>query len=254
MKKTAFLSGLIALLTASGLGGYAIVKKSDCDPNFAKTQEYQIQKVIDGDTVTIKYKNGKTDRLRLLGINAPETSECYGKESKKALEKLIKNQELRFDKDISGVDIYGRLLRYITIISPDPKEDNTLVNYYLVRNGLAFHYSKPPDNRYREMLIAAQREAKKEKLGMWGKCKYQESKEEKDNTNEREENSKPTDPNCVIKANISEKGYGKTYLIPGCDNYNRVKIDEKKGEAYFCTEAEAIEAGFRKATNCPASE
>ena len=253
MKKTAFLSGLTALLVASGLSGYAIVKKSDCNPNLANQQEYKITKVIDGDTVTIKYQDGTTDRLRLLSINAPEKDECYGKESKKALEKIIKNKELRFDKDISGVDIYGRLLRYITIISPDPKEDNTLLNYYLVRNGYAFHYSNPPDNRYREMLISAQREAKKDNLGMWGECDYQESKDEQDNTNEREVDSGPSDPDCIIKANISEKGYGKTYLIPGCDNYNRVIIDPKKGEAYFCTEAEAMEAGFRKATNCPTS-
>ncbi|MDA3840207.1 MAG: thermonuclease family protein [Patescibacteria group bacterium] len=254
MKKIAFLSGLTALLVASGLSGYAIVKKSDCNPDLANPQEYQIENVIDGDTLKIKYQDGKTDRLRLLSINAPEIDECYGKESKKALEKLIKNQELRFDKDISGLDIYDRLLRYITIISPDPKEDNTLVNYYLVRNGFAFHYSNPPDNRYKDMLISAQREAKKEKLGMWEACDYNKSKEEEDNTNEREKDSGPTDPNCIIKANISEKGYGKTYLIPGCDNYNSVKIDEKKGEAYFCTEKEAQKAGFRKATNCPASE
>jgi endonuclease YncB( thermonuclease family) len=78
MKKTAFLSGLIALLAASGLSGYAIVKKSDCNPNIANNQEYQIKKVIDGDTVTIKYKDGKTDRLRLLSINSPEINECYG--------------------------------------------------------------------------------------------------------------------------------------------------------------------------------
>jgi len=67
----------------------------------------------------------------------------------------------------------------------------------------------------------------------------------------REKDSGPSDPECIIKGNISEKGYGKTYLIPGCDNYKNVKIDQRKGEKYFCTEEEAFEAGFRKATNCP---
>ena len=82
---------------------------------------------------------------------------------------------------------------------------------------------------------------------MWGVCDYKE----KNDTNLREQDSKPTNSECIIKGNISEKGYGKTYLIPGCDNYERVKIDIRKGEQYFCSEADAEAAGFRKATNCP---
>ena len=227
-----------------------IVKKSDYQKINPQYQEYQIENVIDGDTIKIKSEDA-ADRIRLLSINAPELDECYGKEAKQALEELIKDKEIKFEKDISGVDIYGRLLCYLIIVSPESVDDNVLANYYLVRNGFAFQYSNPPDNRYKDMLVAAQREAKKEKLGMWAACSYSESEEEKDNINEQEEASKPSDPDCIIKGNISEKGYGKTYLIPGCDNYESVKIDPKKGEGYFCTEAEAEAAGFRKATNCP---
>jgi micrococcal nuclease len=65
-----------------------------------------------------------------------------------------------------------------------------------------------------------------------------------------QEASKPKE-DCVIKGNISDRGFGKIYFVPNCINYNRVKIDLKRGEKWFCTEEEAKEAGFRKATNCP---
>jgi len=60
----------------------------------------------------------------------------------------------------------------------------------------------------------------------------------------------PPNPDCVIKGNISEHGYGKTYFPPGCANYKRVKVDLEKGDMYFCTEEEAEAAGFEKAGSC----
>lgn len=250
MDKKAIIAAVAALLAALGLGGYTIVKKSEYQKP-AQYEEYIIERIIDGDTIKMASSTMETDRIRLLSINAPELDECYGAEAKEALEKLIDGRTIKFEKDISGVDKFGRLLRYLIIVSENPEEDNILANYYLIRNGYAFYYSNPPDNRYKEMLLSAEREAKKEKKGMWGECDYLNSKEEQDNIEEREEDPGPADPDCIIKGNISEKGYGKTYLVPGCDNYNRVKIDPKKGEAYFCTEEEAQAAGFRKATNCP---
>jgi hypothetical protein len=64
-------------------------------------------------------------------------------------------------------------------------------------------------------------------------------------------NVEPESEDCIIKGNISQHEAGMIYMVPGCDNYNSTKIDPKRGEKYFCTEAEAEKAGFRKATNCP---
>ena len=82
--------------------------------------------------------------------------------------------------------------------------------------------------------------------GMWGECGYK-----LENQDKREIDTQPTDPNCIIKGNISEKGYGKIYFIPGCASYDSVKVDTRKGEQYFCTEQEAVDAGFHKADSCP---
>lgn len=53
-------------------------------------------------------------------------------------------------------------------------------------------------------------------------------------------------PGCPIKGNISAKGE-RIYHTPWSPWYGRTKIDEAKGEAWFCDEAEALAAGWRPA-------
>jgi len=250
MKTKAILAAITALLAATGLTGYTIVKTTDLEQSNFETREHRITSVIDGDTLKIKTGTLKTRKVRLIGINAPEKGECYFDESKEALIQITESEIINIEKDISGLDKYNRLLRYIVAINDDPEEDNIQVNYYMIRNGFAFYQSSSPDNRYRDLFITAQRQAKEDNLGLWKDCDYTEQVSE-EAAALREQSTEPTDPNCIIKGNISDAGYGKTYLLPGCDNYNRTIIDTRKGEAYFCTEQEALDAGFRKATNCP---
>jgi len=54
---------------------------------------------------------------------------------------------------------------------------------------------------------------------------------------------------CEIKGNINDSGE-KIYHLPGCDSYVQTQIDESRGERWFCSEAEAQSAGWRKALNC----
>ena len=51
---------------------------------------------------------------------------------------------------------------------------------------------------------------------------------------------------CVIKGNINSSGE-KIYHIPGGSSYTKTQIDTSKGEKWFCTEEEAVAAGWRKA-------
>lgn len=238
-KKRNIILAIIIFLAGIVTGGRLLVSK--IMPQKLDNEVYRVISVIDGDT----FKIADTTRVRLMGIDSPEKGECYYQEAKQALSDLILNKQVKLEKDITDQDYYGRLLRYA--ILQVKGGDNILINDYLVSNGLALATSIPPDKHYRELLQAGQEEARRNKLGLWSKCDYP-----KDNEAERrEQDSKPDNPDCIIKGNISERGYGKTYLVPGCDNYNRVKIDKRKGEQYFCTEQEALQAGFRRATNCP---
>lgn len=50
---------------------------------------------------------------------------------------------------------------------------------------------------------------------------------------------------CAIKGNIS--GNGRIYHMPGQEHYDRTRINPPDGERWFCTEAEARAAGWRRA-------
>ena len=57
-------------------------------------------------------------------------------------------------------------------------------------------------------------------------------------------------PKCVIKANKEIGGSGKTYHFPGCGQYNNTLIQLSRGDRWFCSENEAIKAGFIKGGDC----
>jgi len=132
----------------------------DFNPSRYKTK---VIRVIDGDT--IKIEGDKV--VRYIGIDTPETVhpskpvQCYGKEASDKNRELVEGKEIKLEKDVSETDKYGRLLRYIWL-------DDMLVNEYLVREGYAQSSSYPPDIKYQDRFIEAQRQAREEKRGLWG--------------------------------------------------------------------------------------
>lgn len=206
-----------------------------------ETRRHIVARVIDGDTVELEDKI----KVRLLGVNAPERGECYFEESKKTLDSLLEGSTVLVEKDMTGKDRFGRLLRYVKIPADDPEGDDLFVNNELVRRGAATALSIAPDTKYRDLFATAQREAKKAKTGLWGVCDYATKDQDL-----READSLPPSPSCTIKGNISEKGYGKNYFLEGCPNYLSMKIDPRKGEAWFCSEREAQKAGFTRSASC----
>lgn len=216
----------------------------DSRANAFENSVHQVTRVIDGDTIDIENKK----RIRLLGLDAPERNACHFEESSAYLKELLEGYDIRIEKDISGTDRYDRFLRYVYIPSEDPEDDDVFVNEKLIRGGYAVAQAIAPDNRYRDLFATAEREAKENERGLWGMCEQSELEDDTDAL--REEDSLPSDPSCTIKGNISEKGYGKNYFFEGCPNYNRIKIDPRKGESYFCSESEARDAGFTRSDSC----
>jgi len=70
-------------------------------------------------------------------------------------------------------------------------------------------------------------------------------------TNVLSTNSLSDKQNCNIKGNISKKTGKKVYHLPGCTDYDKITIKESKGERWFCSELEAIHAGWSKSSKCP---
>jgi len=231
---------IIATLLAGGTGyGYTVIRDNDAD--IFESSIHEVTHVVDGDTIDVE----NDIRIRLLGIDAPARGECGYSESRAYLEELLKEKQIYIEKDITGADRYDRLLRYIYVPSDDIREDDVLVQDALLRAGWARTLAIAPDTRYRDLFASAQEEAKRAELGIWGLCDPTEEV-----LAERQADSDPTDPSCTIKGNISEKSYGRNYFEVGCPNYNRIKIDVSKGEGYFCTAEEAVEAGFTRSASC----
>lgn len=210
----------------------------------------RVVRVIDGDTIELS--DGR--RVRYIGIDTPETVdprkpvECFGKEAAEANRILVDGKTVRLEKDISNTDKYGRLLRYVFV-------NNQMINESLVHGGFAHSSTYPPDVKYQNQLRDAEQEARENKRGLWSGCPGGSNASNSSNTSNTSKAVLPSvssvsGTSCIIKGNISSSGE-KIYHLSGCGSYEKTSIDESRGERWFCTEEEAVTAGWRKAKNCP---
>jgi micrococcal nuclease len=199
----------------------------------------QVVRVIDGDTVVVVIE-GVEYRVRYIGIDTPETVdpgkpvECYGRQASQRNRDLVEGRTVELEKDVSETDQYGRLLRYVWT-------EGEMVNAILVRQGYAMVVTYPPDVKYDELFLELQRLAREEGQGLWSACLTPTVCPPEGPTCEYSDSCEP-----VIKGNISKTTGEKIYHVPGGEFYDRTVIDEATGEHWFCTEQEAIEAGWRR--------
>ena len=117
--------------------------------------------VADGDTVTILDSRNQQYRIRLLGIDAPEKGQPYGKVAKQVLSDRIINREV--DVLVNGVDRYHRTLGKILLNGEDQ-------NLRLIRDGLAWHYVQYSKTQFPgdpKVYSSAERVARDQQLGLW---------------------------------------------------------------------------------------
>tara|TARA_A100001037_G_scaffold300747_1_gene328879 strand:+ start:3424 stop:4167 length:744 start_codon:yes stop_codon:yes gene_type:complete len=191
--------------------------------------------VIDGDTIKLKNK-----RIRLHGIDAPERKQWCLKNSKKyrcgekatgALKEKIGVAEINCKE--MNTDRYKRIIAICRI--------GTLnLNKWMVRKGWALAYLKySRDYEYDEKV------ARNTKAGLWGGNfvkPWHWRRGIRLNNKKRETRDESL---CKIKGNIG-RGKKLIYHLPNGKYYALTKIDEMKGERWFCSEKEATEAGWRK--------
>jgi len=199
----------------------------------------QVVRVVDGDTIDIVL-DGVEYRVRYIGINTPETVdprkpvECYGREASQRNRELVEGQTVELETDVSETDQYDRLLRYVWV-------NGDMVNAILVHEGYALASTYPPDVKYQDLFLDLQREAREAGRGLWTGCFGPSPTVEGEGVCDYSGTSEP-----VIKGNISSTAGEKIYHVPGGEFYDKTVIDEAAGERWFCTEQEAIEAGWRR--------
>ena len=141
------------------VSGEATVTTEPTDP-FEPTGPAELVDVVDGDTLDVRV-GGVVERVRLIGVNAPERGECFYAEATERLVDLLDDGSLRLESDTSDRDQYGRLLRYVWA-------GETLVNERLVLDGLAIARRYEPDTTMAERFETAQDRATDRGAGLWG--------------------------------------------------------------------------------------
>ena len=188
-------------------------------------------KVIDGDTIDI---DGV--RIRLEGIDAPEATQTCGRRwigswgcgeaAATELAKLVTAQPVTCES--RGTDKYGRMLGSCFAGGLD-------INAEMVKRGLAWAFVK-----YSTAYQTVEADARARKAGIW----QGEAQPPWEYRQARWATAEGTAPEgCAIKGNVTANG--RIYHMPWSPRYDQIRMELDKGKRWFCTEAEAVAAGWR---------
>jgi len=128
-----------------------------------------VVETIDGDTVDVRLRDGRVERVRILGADTPETKDrrkpvqCFGPEASAHTHERLAGRRVRLETDTEARDKYGRLLAYV-YVDGDRYDDE------LLRLGYARLLVIPPNGRHGRALLAAETEARAARRGLWGAC------------------------------------------------------------------------------------
>ena len=145
---------------------------SSCSSKSARKEKvagyFWVKKIVDGDTFYIEDDTEKGTKIRLIGVDAPESKNVfkkkigyYGKEAKEYLTNLLSGKRVRLEYDLDRFDQYQRTLAYVYL------EDGTFVNADLVKNGYAMVMTVPPNVKFAEEFLRLQQEARENNRGLW---------------------------------------------------------------------------------------
>jgi micrococcal nuclease len=127
-------------------------------------QEARVIAVNDGDTVTLLI-NGKKQRTRLIGIDAPELGQRpWGERAKEQLAGILRQNRwmVYVETDSVRIDKYDRLLVYLWT------KENEFINERMLNDGYAVLFTIQPNSRHLDRFKKAQRNAREKKIGIWG--------------------------------------------------------------------------------------
>lgn len=159
---------VIAALYSLYQGDPVLIGIHSATTGTTSTSSYPVVHVVDGDTLDIE-RGGSKERLRLIGINSPESVdprrpvECFGKEASKHANELLSGQYVMLETDpTQGVlDKYGRTLAYVLLLGGEN------FNELMIRDGYAYEYTYDKPYKYQNIFKDAERDAQTHERGLW---------------------------------------------------------------------------------------
>ena len=189
-------------------------------------------RILDGDTIEIGLL-----RIRIHAIDAPEDGQTCsargggtwpcGRIASDRIAELVGDAKL--DCEPLERDLYGRLIARCLVGDED-------IGAAMVSEGLAWSYTQFSDD-----YVSLEGEARARGRNIW-QAPTQTAKEYRDDVWARAVEASPA--GCPIKGNIN-RGQ-KIYHTPWSLSYEVTQIREDRGEKWFCSEAKALEAGWRQ--------
>lgn len=145
-----------------------IISQTKC--GLRSGQYYRVKKEVDGDTFWLD-DGCEGVKIRLIGIDAPECKnhfgktkeEAFGKEANVYISSLLSDQLVRPEFDVDSLDQYGRTLAYCYT------SDGTFINLKMIEEGFAKAYTVLPNNKYEDLFEQVQRIAQENKKNIWHK-------------------------------------------------------------------------------------
>jgi micrococcal nuclease len=124
-----------------------------------------VTRVVDGDTIDISPSVSGRSRVRLIGMDTPEVyfgTQPYGQEASAFAKQHLEGEEVGLELDVQKIDPYGRLLAYVYL------PNGEMFNETLLEEGYAQVATFPPNVKYVDRFLEAQRKAREANRGLWG--------------------------------------------------------------------------------------
>jgi micrococcal nuclease len=154
----------VALLGSLGWGWYAGGRATA-----GTTYRATVVDTLDGDTIVVRFRDGRTETVRLLGVDTPETHhpskpvECFGHEASASTRARLLGRAVTLERDAEARDIYGRFLAYLML-------DGARYNDELLRHGYARFLVIPPNGAHSRPMLSAELAAQHAGSGLWDVC------------------------------------------------------------------------------------
>ena len=139
------------------------------DASTASSLHGRVVRVVDGDTIRVLLDGGRTERVRYIGIDTPESVkpgtpvQCFAKRASHFNASLVSGRQVMLKTDAEERDRYGRLLAYVYA-------DGRFVNRELVARGYARTLTIPPNVAHADEFARLARRAREAGVGLWRAC------------------------------------------------------------------------------------
>jgi endonuclease YncB( thermonuclease family) len=196
--------------------------------------------IADGDTLTVLDGANQQHKIRLDGIDAPESNQDFGSRSKQSLSDLIFGKKVTITG--SNKDRYGRVVGKVKLDGKD-------INLEQINRGMAWfyrQYAKELSPEDQKLYDETETKARYARRGLWiASSPMPPWKFRAENRTEPNENNPPP---VITPGQIIGNSNSKIYHLPDCPDYGKVS---ERNRVPFTSEGEALAAGYRKARNCP---